>query len=105
MRKVEIFVGNRHAGQLKELAKNDYEFSYDEAYLADDSTMPISITLPKSKRVFRSTRIFPFFTNLLPEGANRRAMCTSKKVEEQDFFGMLEMIGGLDWIGNVTLMR
>ena len=27
-----------------------------------------------------------------PEGANRRALCRAKKVDETDFFGMLELI-------------
>lgn len=105
MRKVEVFFGNRHAGQLKELARDDYEFTYDEQYLADAQMPPISVTLPKRGEPFRSKVIFPFFTNMLPEGANRKAICTKRKVDEHDFFGMLEMICGLDCIGNVTLRR
>jgi HipA-like protein len=42
---------------------------------------------------------------MLPEGANRRALCRLKKVDEKDFFGMLEMICGMDAIGKFVLKR
>lgn len=105
MRKVEVFFGDRHAGQLRELSGDAYEFAYDDDYFNDEFSQSISVTLPKSKHTFRSSQIFPFFTNMLPEGANRRALCTAHKVDEKDYFGMLEMICGLDCIGNVTLRR
>lgn len=105
MRRVEVFYGNKYAGQLRELSKNSYEFEYDSQYLANAQMPSISVTLPKQAATFHSESIFPFFTNLLPEGANRKAMCTKHKVDERDFFGMLEMICGLDCIGNVSLKR
>jgi HipA-like protein len=42
---------------------------------------------------------------MLPEGANRRALCRARKVDENDFFGMLEMICGMDAIGKFVLKR
>lgn len=105
MRKVEVYVDNRHAGLLTEWNVGDYEFAYDTDYLANSQMPPVSLTLPKRSETYRSDHIFPFFTNLLPEGANRKAMCTAHKVDEQDFFGMLQMICGMDCIGNVTLRK
>ena len=105
MRKVNVYYGDLYAGQLVELAKGSYEFTYDDAFMADSSTPSVSVNLPKSQKTYHSDRIFPVFTNMLPEGANRIALCTAMKVDERDFFGMLEMICGLDCIGNVTLMR
>ena len=105
MRRVEVYVDNRHAGHLTEWNASDYEFAYDADYLVDMQTPPVSLSLPKRSEAYRSNHIFPFFTNLLPEGANRKAMCTAYKVDEQDFFGMLQMICGLDCIGNVTLRK
>ena len=103
MRKVGVYYGDIYAGQLTELGHRDYEFKYDETYLADKTMPPVSINLPKSQQVYRSDRIFPVFTNMLPEGANRRALCRAKKVDEQDFFGMLQMICGMDAIGKFVL--
>ena len=47
--------------------------------------------------------MFPFFTNMLPEGGNRRIACRRNKVDEDDFFGMLMMMRGADFIGAVNL--
>ncbi|MBR5730172.1 MAG: HipA N-terminal domain-containing protein, partial [Prevotella sp.] len=90
---------------LVELSRGNYEFTYDDAFRADGSTPPVSVNLPKSQKVYHSERIFPVFTNMLPEGANRRALCRARKVDENDFFGMLEMICGMDAIGKFVLRR
>ncbi len=105
MRTVDVYLDNRLAGQLTERNRDDYEFAYNAQYLADPETPAIALSLPKREEPYRSSRIFPFFTNLLPEGSNRKAMCTAFKVDEHDFFGMLEMICGKDCIGNVTLRK
>lgn len=103
MRKVYVYYGDVFAGQLTELARGSYEFIYDDAFMSDRSTPPVSVNLPKSQKVYHSDHIFPVFTNMLPEGANRRALCRAKKVDESDFFGMLEMICGMDAIGKFVL--
>ena len=105
MRKVDVYYGDVYASQLVELARGSYEFIYDDAFMSDRSTPPISVNLPKSQKVYQTDHIFPVFTNMLPEGANRRALCRVKKVDETDFFGMLEMICGMDAIGKFVLKR
>ena len=105
MRKVDVYYGDVYAGQLVELAKGNYEFTYDDAFLADRDTPSVSVNLPKSQKVYHADHIFPVFTNMLPEGANRRALCRAMKVDETDFFGMLEMICGMDAIGKFVLKR
>lgn len=103
MRQVGVYYGDRLAGLLTELANGHYEFEYDDGFLADKNTPAVSVNLPKTQKVYRANRIFPVFTNMLPEGANRRALCRIRKVDEQDFFGMLEMICGMDCIGKFVL--
>ncbi len=105
MRKVYVYYGDMLAGQLTELARGSYEFVYDDDFLSDRRTPPVSVNLPKSQKVYHADHIFPVFTNMLPEGANRRALCRVKKVDESDFFGMLEMICGMDAIGKFVLKR
>lgn len=63
----------------------------------------ISVTLPKSKQEYVSDSIFPFFTNILPEGDNRKVICRKFKVDETDFFGMLAALRGADFIGAINL--
>lgn len=105
MRTVDVYLDNRLAGRLTERGLDDYEFAYNTHYLANPETPAIALSLPKREKPYRSSRIFPFFTNLLPEGSNRKAMCATFKVDDNDYFGMLEMICGMDCIGNVTLRK
>ena len=105
MRKVDVYYGDVYAGRLSEMAKGNYMFSYDDNFLANSSTPPVSVNLPKSQKEYQSDRIFPVFTNMLPEGANRRALCRAMKVDEKDLFGMLEMICGMDAIGKFILKK
>lgn len=103
MRSIEVYYGDIYAGRLSELSNDAYEFVYNDNYLSDQSLPAISVNLPKSHKEYLSDHIFPVFTNMLPEGANREALCRINKVDEKDFFGMLDMICGMDTIGLVKL--
>lgn len=81
-----------------------YSFQYCEDYL-DSPMPPISATLPKRIDAFYSEHLFPFFSNMIPEGANRRVICRSLKIDEQDFFGLLEAMADRDFIGAVNVRR
>lgn len=105
MRVLYVYYGDVLAGQLAELAKGSYEFIYDDAFLADSSTPPVSVNMPKSQKAYHSVILFPVFANLLPEGANRSVLCRINKVDEDDLFGMLEMICGMDTIGLFVLKK
>ncbi len=100
-----VYCGDVLAGQLTELAKGSYVFIYDDAFLADNTTPPVSVNMPKSQKVYHSDVIFPVFANLLPEGANRSVLCRINKVDDDDLFGMLEMICGMDTIGLFVLKK
>ena len=87
---------------MEELPGKHYAFCYDENYLS--SELPaISVTFPKRKEAYASDHLFPFFTNMLPEGANRKAICRHLRIDEQDFFGMLTAMAGKDFIGAVQI--
>lgn len=103
MRSVKVYNNNVLAGELMEKSPSDYVFRYDDAYFSDPKEHSISLTLPKSQQEYHSAQIFPFFTNMLPEGGNRRVMCRHHKVDENDFFGMLMMVRDADFIGAINL--
>jgi serine/threonine-protein kinase HipA len=63
------------------------------------------LTLPKSKREFTSSTLFPFFFNLIPEGANKRLLCSKKRIDFDDYFGILLEVAGGDTIGAVTISK
>lgn len=87
MRKLDVYFNNNKAGELTEqVPDRDYTFSYDDNYLHSDG-YSISATLPKRKEPYRSEHLFPFFSNLLPEGANRKVICRALRIDEKDLMG------------------
>lgn len=104
MRKAEVYCHDTKAGILtEERPGRNYTFLYDKEYIADSTHEPISVTMPLRKEPYLSEYLFPFFTNMLPEGANRKIVCRSWRLDEKDFFGLLLKIATFDTIGAVTV--
>lgn len=105
MRELAVYYNDIEAGILTEQYPGvGYSFQYKEKYL--DSTLPpVSATLPKQSTAYKSKHLFPFFSNMLPEGANRRIICRAQKIDENDFFGLLEAMADKDFIGAVNIRR
>ncbi len=103
MRQLDIMCNDRKAGVLTEqFPGKGYTFSYVPEYLKGD-TPHISLTLPKKATPYTSDLLFPFFANLLPEGALRRVVCRQHHLDENDFFGILCAMAGVDSIGAVNV--
>ncbi len=103
MRSAEVYCKGILAGLLTESNNRTYEFKYDSVYFADDSKPSISLTLPKNQMVHTSEYLFPFFYNLLSEGANRTVQQRQLKIDENDFFGLLLATAQYDTIGAITI--
>lgn len=97
-----IYSDNNLAGTLTQHSPHDYEFTYDSSY-CDGQHTPLSPTLPITKKVYRSDHLFPFFANLLPEGANKRTICRYLQIDEHDYFSLLASFAGKDFIGNISV--
>ncbi len=52
-------------------------FTYDDDWIADPASSPVSHCLPKDERRFRALLCRPFFEGLLPEGSQREAIAES----------------------------
>ena len=72
-------------------------------YMKDRTHDPISLTMPFREEPYLSDYLFPVFTNMLPEGANRKIVCRSWRLDEKDFFGLLLKIATYDTIGAITV--
>lgn len=88
MRQGEIWVNNQLAGILTE-DDNGYHFSYQEKYLEQDNTAPVSLTLPLQKEPFHSENLFPFFDGLIPEGWLLDIAHKNWKINPRDRMGLL----------------
>ena len=102
MRKLDVFWNGIRAGRLMEfITGHSYLFEYTPDYVASPLP-PISVTLPKRIEPYEADSLFPFFANMLPEGALRRVVCRECRVDEHDFFGMLTATANVDNIGAVS---
>lgn len=103
MRKVDVYFNETKAGELTERTPgHGYAFMYCPEYLKMNLP-PISITFPKHETVYDSEQLFPFFSNMLPEGSNRRTICRTYKIDESDLFGILCIMANKDFIGAVNI--
>lgn len=103
MRIGTVYFKNVFAGELIETDRRSYIFQYDDTYFNDSSKEAISLTLPKTSRRYESDHLFPFFFNMLSEGANKQVQCSQLKIDEKDYFGLLLAIASYDTIGAVTV--
>lgn len=105
MRQAQIYCKGVLAGTLTETDSGKYLFRYDDIYYVDERETAISLTLPKSRREFSSDTLFPFFYNMLPEGANKAIQCKILKIDEEDAFGLLLATAHTDTIGAITVKK
>ena len=105
MRRAQVFCNDILAGTLTETDDGKYIFLYDDDYLLDENQTAIAIAFPKSRRVFTSDYLFPFFFNMLSEGANKAIQCQILKIDEEDYFGLLLATAHTDTIGAITIRK
>lgn len=105
MRTLEIYNNDIAAGILtEENPGKGYTFLYHKDYL--ESSLPgLSVNLPKREEPYTADYLFPFFSNMIPEGANRKIICRARHIDESDIFGILYAMANQDFIGAVNIRR
>ncbi len=99
MRKAKVFVCGKEAGSLSEVV---FEKEYRFEYITDYSGYPVSLTMPLSRKVYLFSSFPPFFEGLLPEGNQLEGLLEQGKVDRNDLFSQLMMVGN-DMVGAVTV--
>jgi HipA-like protein len=105
MRKARVLYKDEEAAILTQNDDGSFLFYYHYEWIEDSSKPSISLTLPKSKKEYHSKYLFPFFYNMLPEGSNKRVICTHHRIDEDDYFGLLMTTAKVDSIGAVTIIK
>jgi serine/threonine-protein kinase HipA len=105
MRRAKILYKNQEAGILIQQSDGSFTFKYDNLWMSDDSKPSISLTLPKSQQEYHSDFLFPFFYNMLPEGANKQIVCNLNKLDLSDYFGILLTTAKSDNIGAINVIK
>lgn len=103
MRSASVYRNSIFVGILKEETEGTFRFDYDTKYWVDSNMPAISLMLPKSRQSYQSDHLFPFFFNMLTEGANRKVQLRHLQISEQDHFGLLLATSSRDSIGAVTV--
>ena len=105
MRQAEIYFKNNKAGLLTQHNDGSFTYEYNNLWMLDISKPPISLTLPKTNKIFHSKFLFSFFFNMLPEGTNKQVVCKYMRIDKDDHFGLLLTTARLDTIGAVTVKK
>lgn len=105
MRRAEVYRNRVLAGILSETDSGSYTFTYDSVYYNDNSKPGISLTIPKTQLTYTSEYLFPFFFNMLSEGANRALQSKQLRINEKDSFGLLLATAQYDTVGAITVKQ
>ena len=102
MKRAKVFISNTLAALLTE-DEAGYEFMYLPEYLASNTAIPVSLTLPLSDKPYRDKVLFPFFDGLIPEGWLLDIAEQSWKISARDRFSLL-LACCKDCIGNISVI-
>ncbi len=102
IRKADIYYGETLAGLL-ERTDIGYRFTYNDNYVMNIASRPISLTLPISLYPYNSNILFPFFDGLIPEGWLLKLATEHWKLKATDRFELLVTLCR-DTIGAVTVI-
>lgn len=105
MRAVNVYRNGILAGTLTEESREKYLFTYDDNYFFNSDNPSISLTLPKIQKSYTSPFLFPFFYNMLSEGANRKLQSRLLRIDEKDHFSFLIKTAQHDTIGAISIQE
>jgi len=105
MRVMEIYRNGILAGTLTENNRQHFVFRYNDVYFNNSTMQAISLTLPKTQKEYSSEFLFPFFSNMIAEGENKKLQSRVLRIDENDQFGLLMSTATADTIGNITVKK
>lgn len=97
-RSAEVFQLGHLAGWLEELSSGAWQFTYRPGY----EGLPISLTMPTRGEPYLFDKFPAVFDGLLPEGLQLEALLRKHKIDRNDLFRQL-MIVGEDMVGSLTV--
>ncbi len=105
MRVLEVYRNGILAGILSEKDRKNFIFRYVDIYFKDPKCRAISLTFPKTQIEYTCNFLFPFFSNMIAEGENKKIQSRMLRIDESDQFGLLMATATADTIGNITVRK
>jgi serine/threonine-protein kinase HipA len=91
---LNVFLNGRHVGQLRKDTSGAIEFQYDPSWLAWESSIPVSLSLPLREERFIGAPVTAVFENLLPDNDSiRRRVAERSGAAGTDPYSLLTAIG------------
>lgn len=91
---LRVLLNNRLVGNLAKDAGGAVSFRYDASWLAWETALPISLSLPLREDAYRGAPVVAVFDNLLPDAdALRRRVAERVGADGIDAFSLLSVIG------------
>lgn len=103
MKSAKVIRNGELMGILTKEGPKSYVFRYEFDWFQNAEKPAVSLTLPKTQQEYRSEYLFPFFFNMLSEGANLELQARQNQVDENDFFSLLLLTANYDTIGAITI--
>ncbi|WP_371818816.1 type II toxin-antitoxin system HipA family toxin [Rhodomicrobium sp. Az07] len=92
MPELAVYYETRRVGTI-EVGADGPSFAYDQAWLTTRGAFPVSVLMPLSAQPVPSQIFLPWASNLLPEGAQLRAIGHTLGASPEDVIGILREIG------------
>jgi serine/threonine-protein kinase HipA len=91
---LNVYLNGRLIGSLRREASGATDFQYDASWLAWESAIPVSLSLPLREDRFIGDPVLAFFDNLLPDNDDiRRKLAERKQADGTDAYNLLSAIG------------
>lgn len=90
---LNVYFGTKNCGTLSTTEDRGIVFKYSDEYLADSSSVAISLSLPLSNEEFTQKQCIPFFSGLLPEEFTRKRVADYLHISELSTVKLLEALG------------
>jgi len=102
-RTLEVYLHRHLIGKLVQTDHGQMVFDYVESWLTNPTAIPLSQSLPLTKKHFTRNDCRGFFAGVLPDESKREIIARNLGISARNDFAMLEGIGG-ECAGAVTFI-
>src|ERR1035438_10062833 len=102
-RTLDVYLHRHLIGKLVQNEHGHLVFDYVESWLTNPTAIPLSQSLPLTKRHFNRNDCRGFFAGVLPDESKREIIARNLGISAKNDFAMLERMGG-ECAGAVTFI-